>query len=112
MGGLIDYLSTGENRAPKPQIPLLGKIPFLNRFFFNVRSSRPKEGLIILVTPHLIRGSEERSMAHPLAAPANLDNGWASDPSIEIEEVDVGRYVITWMPSGDEGYLKVGVDPR
>jgi len=107
----LNWLTTGEDRAPKPQITALGKIPFLNRLFINLTSSRQKEELLVLVTPRLIADERSPSMVHPLSAPANLDNGWGFDPSIEIEEVDVGRYIISWTPTGDQGYLKIGVNP-
>lgn len=107
----LNWLTTGKDLAPKPEIPALGKIPLLNSLFFHVISSRKKEELLVLVTPRLITEDRSPSMVHPLAAPANLDNGWAPDPSIEIEEVEVGRYVITWSPTGDQGFLKIGVNP-
>lgn len=108
----FSWLSIGEDRAPQPQITSLGKIPFLSRLFVNCTSSRPKEELLIFVTASLVEDERSLSIVQPLSGPTLPHSGWPLDPSIEIEEVDIGRYVIHWTPTGDEGYLQVGVNPR
>ncbi|MGD0845878.1 MAG: type II secretion system secretin GspD [Geobacteraceae bacterium] len=55
IGGLIqDQDTVTENK-----IPFLGDIPFLGWLFKNIHKERQKTNLLIVLTPHIIRGAEE-----------------------------------------------------
>ena len=56
IGGLLD--SSEQKHVTK--IPLLGDIPILGEFFKYTSKTKEKQELIIMVTPHVVKGSEAR----------------------------------------------------
>jgi len=59
IGGLLTEADSKTTNA----IPLLGDIPIIGYLFKNDRIGKVKDNLIILVTPHILRGAEERRSA-------------------------------------------------
>ncbi|MHC4470557.1 MAG: secretin N-terminal domain-containing protein [Planctomycetota bacterium] len=59
IGGLLTETEAKTTNA----IPLLGQIPIIGYLFKNDRVSKTKDNLIILVTPHILKGAEDRRLA-------------------------------------------------
>ncbi|WP_197442404.1 general secretion pathway protein GspD [Lignipirellula cremea] len=67
MGG-IKRLSEGRNESG---VPLLSKLPYINRLFKNVGIGRTTQSLMMMVTPRIIiqEEEEERTVGRPLTNP-------------------------------------------
>ncbi len=59
IGGLL----TESESVTTNKLPFVGDLPIISFFFKNDRKSRAKDNLIILITPHLLKGAEERRNA-------------------------------------------------
>ena len=55
LGGLVQETENKETT----KLPILGDIPVLGFFFRNTHTTKTKEELIILITPHIIKDSED-----------------------------------------------------
>jgi type II secretory pathway component GspD/PulD (secretin) len=56
IGGLL----TDQESKQVNAIPFVSELPIIGWLFKNERTSETKEHLIILITPHILRGAEER----------------------------------------------------
>ncbi|MFP6625928.1 MAG: type II secretion system secretin GspD [Deltaproteobacteria bacterium] len=59
IGGLISDVVTKQT----VKVPLLGDLPFIGRFFRRDQDKKSKVNLIVFLTPHIIRGSEDLEAA-------------------------------------------------
>ena len=57
-------------------VPVLSKIPFLNRFFTNRLQIKEEQTLLILVKPTVIIQSEQEEMANPGITEKLRTGGW------------------------------------
>jgi len=73
MGG-IKRLSEGRNENG---VPLLSKVPYVNRLFKNVGIGRTTQSLMMMVTPRIIiqEEEEERTVGRPLTSQAPFGGG-------------------------------------
>ena len=66
------YTREGRNETGVPlfeNVPLLGKLPYLNRMYRNVGVGREHGRILLLVTPRLVIQEEEEERLGPLPTP-------------------------------------------